>query len=70
MAYFGLILDFIGKLLVVISGISGFAVIVYNLVLQKLFEKLGLAKPPLLTLAPIVPIAPILPEDSQNDPPK
>lgn len=44
MAYATLILAFFGQLLAVASAIIGFAVLIYNLLLERVFEKLGAGK--------------------------
>ena len=40
-AYAGLILAFASELISVAAGIVGFAIVIYNLLLQKVFERLG-----------------------------
>jgi hypothetical protein len=40
--YAGMILTFFGQLIALASAISGFAVLIYNILLKQVFEKLGL----------------------------
>jgi hypothetical protein len=42
--YAGLVLQFIGTLIGIASAIAGFAVIIYNLLLQKVFDALSIGK--------------------------
>ena len=44
MIYFGLVVAFIGKIIVALSAIAGSAKILYNLLFQGVFDKLGIGK--------------------------
>jgi len=51
MSYALLIVDFIGKLIVVLSALFGFATIIYNLLVKAVFEKLGVGSDKISMLA-------------------
>ena len=44
MAYAVLVITFLGELLALASGLTGFAVVIYNLLLQKVFEQLKIGE--------------------------